>query len=149
MTIQNSSRDCWRRMRATEVQCIWFQPGRSLVCGFSPVENSRGTFMTSVRARSFGAAVLSIVGLVIFLCAAAAPPRIQSPQAASASASEVALTLDPAQCKVHWTVDRSLHTVHGTFNLKTGSLHFDPGTGKADGEIVVFASSGVSGNDSR
>ena len=105
--------------------------------------------MTSVRARSFGAAVLSIVGLVIFLSAAAALPRIQSPQAAPASASEVALTLDPAQCKVHWTVDSSLHTVHGTFNLKSGSVHFDPGTGKAGGEIVVFASSGESGNDSR
>jgi len=105
--------------------------------------------MTSVRAPSFGAAVLSIVGAAIFLSAAAAPPRIQSPQAAPASTSEVALTLDPARCKVHWTVDSSLHTVHGTFDLKSGAVHFDPGTGKAGGEIVVFATSGESGNDSR
>ena len=30
-----------------------------------------------------------------------------------------------------------------------GSVHFDPSTGKAGGEIVVFATSGESGNDSR
>ena len=53
------------------------------------------------------------------------------------------------QSKVHWNVDSSLHTVHGTFNFKSGSIHFDPATGKAGGEIVVFASSGDSGNDSR
>jgi polyisoprenoid-binding protein YceI len=105
--------------------------------------------MTSLRALSFGAAVLSIISFVIFLSAAAAPPRMQSPQAAPASISEVALTLDPAQCKVHWTVDSSLHLVHGTFNLKSGSVHFNPSSGKAGGEIVVFASSGESGNDSR
>lgn len=102
--------------------------------------------MGSVRAHSFGAAVLSIAGLVIFLSAAAAPPRLQS---APASASEIALTLDPTQCRVHYAVDSTVHAVHGTFNLKSGSIHFDPSTGKAGGEIVVFATSGESGNDSR
>ena len=103
--------------------------------------------MTSGRARSCGAAVLSISGLAIFLSAAAAPPRVQSP--APASASDIALTLDPAQSKVHWNVDSSLHTVHGTFNFKSGSIHFDPSTGKAGGEILVFATSGESGSDGR
>ncbi len=102
--------------------------------------------MTSGRARSFGAAVLSIVGLAIFLSAAAEPPRLQLPPA---NTSEIALTLDPSQSKVHYTVDSSLHTVHGTFNLKSGSIHFDPSTGKAGGEIVVFATSGESGSDGR
>jgi polyisoprenoid-binding protein YceI len=102
--------------------------------------------MTSVRARSFTAAVLAIAGLAIFLSAATAPPQLPSP---SVSSSEIALTLDPSQCKVHYTVDSTLHTVHGTFNLKSGSIHFDPATGRAGGEIVVFATSGESGNDSR
>jgi polyisoprenoid-binding protein YceI len=102
--------------------------------------------MGSVRAHSFGTAVLSIAGLAIFLSAAAANPRLQS---APASTSEIALTLDPTQSKAHYTVDSTLHTVHGTFNLKSGSIHFDPSTGKAGGEIVVFATSGESGNDSR
>jgi len=102
--------------------------------------------MGSVRAHSFGTAVLSIAGLAIFLSGAAANPRLQS---APASRSEIALTLDPTQSKAHYTVDSTLHTVHGTFNLKSGSIHFDPSTGKAGGEIVVFATSGESGNDSR
>jgi polyisoprenoid-binding protein YceI len=102
--------------------------------------------MTSARARTLGAAVLLSIGLAIFLSAAAALPRVQP---APASASEVALTLDPAQSKVRYTIDTTLHTVHGTFNLKNGSIHFDPATGKAGGEIIVFASSGESGNDSR
>ena len=93
-----------------------------------------------------GAAILLTIGLAIFLSAAVAPPRVQpTPH----STSEVALTLDPAQSKVHYTVETTLHAVHGTFNLKSGSIHFDPATGKAGGEIVVFANSGESGNDSR
>jgi polyisoprenoid-binding protein YceI len=42
-----------------------------------------------------------------------------------------------------------VHTVHGTFALKSGTLHFDPETGKAGGEIIVLAPSGESGNSSR
>jgi polyisoprenoid-binding protein YceI len=57
--------------------------------------------------------------------------------------------LDPAQSQVHYTVDSTLHTVHGTFSLKSGALHYDPRTGKAAGEIVVYATSGDSGNTSR
>src|SRR6266478_5292498 len=64
-------------------------------------------------------------------------------------ASEIVLRLDPAQSKVHWTLDTTLHTVHGTFALKKGTLHLDPASGKASGEIVVDATSGNSGNDGR
>jgi polyisoprenoid-binding protein YceI len=46
-------------------------------------------------------------------------------------------------------MDSSLHTVHGTFALKSGTVHFDPETGKAGGGIVVLATSGESGNSSR
>ena len=64
-------------------------------------------------------------------------------------ANEIILGIDPAQSKVHWTLGTTLHTVHGTFAFKNGSLHLDPDTGKASGEIVVYATSGDSGNDSR
>jgi polyisoprenoid-binding protein YceI len=50
---------------------------------------------------------------------------------------------------VHWTLGTTLHTVHGTFALKNGTIHIDPTSGKASGEIVVDAASGNSGNDSR
>jgi polyisoprenoid-binding protein YceI len=62
---------------------------------------------------------------------------------------EIVLDIDPAQSKVHWTLGTTLHTVHGTFAFKKGTFHVDPGTGKASGEIVVSATSGDSGNDSR
>ena len=100
--------------------------------------------MGVLRARSVGAA--GVLGLVMFLVAAAPlAPQRTSPVATS----EIVLTLDAAQSKVHWTVDSTLHTVHGTFTLKSGTVHFDPETGKAGGEIVVYAPSGESGNTSR
>jgi len=63
--------------------------------------------------------------------------------------SEIVLGIDPAQSKVHWTLGTTLHTVHGTFAFKNGTLRVDPASGKASGEILVFATSGDSGNDSR
>ena len=83
----------------------------------------------------------------MLLAASVAPPQPQ-PQTPVA-ASEIFLNVDPAQSTVHWTVESSLHTVHGTFVLKSGSLHFDPESGRAGGEILVNASSGQSGNNSR
>lgn len=66
------------------------------------------------------------------------------------STQEISLKLDSAQSKVQYTVDTTLHTVHGTFAVKDGSaMHFDPSTGKAGGELVVVATSGESGNHSR
>jgi len=102
--------------------------------------------MKAFGARTFAIGSLGIAGLALFLSAAAAPPR---QNAAQASISEIVLIVDPAQSKAHFMVDSSLHTVHGTFALKSGTVHFDPETGKAGGEIVVYASSGDSGNDKR
>ena len=88
----------------------------------------------------------AIAGIAVFLSASAAPPR---PQAAQAAAQELVLSLDQSQSKVNYMVDSTLHTVHGTFNLKSGVLRIDPTTGKAAGEIIVYATSGDSGNSSR
>jgi len=71
---------------------------------------------------------LAVLGFALFLPAAAPVPR---QGATPAGVSEIVLTLDPAQSKVHWTVDSTLHTVHGTFALKSGTMHFDPETGKS------------------
>ena len=59
------------------------------------------------------------------------------------------LVIDPAQTKVEFTLGSLLHTVHGNFQLKRGTLTFDPQSGKASGELVVDATSGESGNPSR
>ena len=89
----------------------------------------------------------AVFGLAVLLSDSAAHRPPQAP--AMASTSEIVLTVDPAQSSVHYTVSSSLHTVHGTFAVKRGTLRLDPATGKATGEIVVDAISGQSGNDSR
>jgi polyisoprenoid-binding protein YceI len=96
--------------------------------------------------KSAAASAGIILVMAVLLSAAPAPPP---PQAAQAAAHEIALTLDPAQTRLHFSVDSTLHMVHGTFAVKSGSLQFDPQTGKASGSIVVNAVSGETGNGSR
>jgi polyisoprenoid-binding protein YceI len=64
-------------------------------------------------------------------------------------AQELLLQLDPTQSSADIILAANLHTVHGSFSLKHGAVHFDPATGKAGGEIVFDATSGKTGNDSR
>jgi polyisoprenoid-binding protein YceI len=59
------------------------------------------------------------------------------------------VTLNPAQTSIRWTLNSTLHTVHGTFRLKSGEVSIDPATGEASGAIVVDASSGESGDSAR
>jgi polyisoprenoid-binding protein YceI len=89
--------------------------------------------MRDNRARHF----FVVLGVALLCSAAAAPPQQQT------------LNLDPAHTEVHYTVDSTFHTVHGTFRLKSGSIQFDPAGGMASGQIVVDASSGDSGTKSR
>ncbi len=65
------------------------------------------------------------------------------------AAQQMQVTLDPAQSKIEWTLGATLHSVHGTFKLKSGAVKFDPKSGEASGEIVVDATSGESGNHDR
>ena len=57
--------------------------------------------------------------------------------------------LDPAKTEIDFTLHDPLHTVHGSFMLKRGTLQLDPETGKASGEMVIDLPSGISGNGSR
>ncbi|HUE43963.1 MAG TPA: YceI family protein [Candidatus Sulfotelmatobacter sp.] len=61
---------------------------------------------------------------------------------------EVVLAMDAAQSKVNFTLGTTLHTVHGTFVLKRGTLRVESG-GKASGEFVADAASGQSGDSGR
>ena len=102
--------------------------------------------MRTLSWKSAALALETVCGLTIFLLAPAVPSL---PQATQTTTQEVVLVFDPAQCKVHFTVDATLHTVHGTFSLKRGTVQLDKESGKASGEIVVYATSGDSGNSSR
>ena len=57
--------------------------------------------------------------------------------------------LNPQQSHVSFTLGDVLHTVHGTFQIKSGSVRFDTSTATASGLIVVEAASGDSGSKAR
>ena len=65
------------------------------------------------------------------------------------AATEVTVGLSPSETEVGWTLGDVLHTVHGTFRLKSGELRFDPETGRASGQFVVDVASGESGSAAR
>lgn len=67
----------------------------------------------------------------------------------ASAAQGVAFQLDPQHTTINFTLGDALHTVHGTFRLKQGSLRLDPASGKLAGEIVVDARSGESGSGMR
>ena len=69
--------------------------------------------------------------------------------AARAQPHEVDLNFVPAKTTVNFTLGDVLHTVHGSFDVKHGAVHFDPATNNVSGEILVDATSGHSGSDGR
>ncbi|HET6180819.1 MAG TPA: YceI family protein [Candidatus Sulfotelmatobacter sp.] len=94
----------------------------------------RITMMSTIcRWSSKGATVLALLTVTAFPVAA----------------QQTTLQLDPARTSVKFTLGDVLHTVHGTFQLKRGSLEFEALSGKLSGEIVVDAKSGESGSGMR
>jgi len=65
---------------------------------------------------------------------------------ASAETSPWLLHFSPAETRVAFTIGDSLHTIHGSFQLKSGEVTFDPNSGAIHGLIVVDATSGQSGS---
>jgi polyisoprenoid-binding protein YceI len=68
---------------------------------------------------------------------------------ARARPHEVDLNFVSAKTTVNFTLGDVLHTVHGSFDVKHGAVHFDPATNNVSGEILVDATSGHSGSDGR
>lgn len=65
------------------------------------------------------------------------------------SAQELTLQLDPAHTTIRFTLGDILHTVNGSFKLKSGTILFNLATGEASGLVVVDVTSGDTGNKSR
>ena len=105
--------------------------------------------LDSLRENSFRSAVhsfgqvqqriLSALGLALLVLASARHARAQ----------ENVLELDPAQTQIGFTLGDVLHTVHGIFKLRQGTISFNPATGQAGGLVVVDATSGDSGSHAR
>ena len=87
------------------------------------------------RVFRFAAALVFIFGYTI--------------QVPAARAQGTVVTLDPARTQITFTLGATLHTVHGTFKLKSGTIQFDPATGKVSGSIVVDVTSGNTGDTGR
>jgi polyisoprenoid-binding protein YceI len=66
-----------------------------------------------------------------------------------AANAQAVFDMNASQSHAAFTLNDVLHTVHGTFAVERGSIHFDPSSGTASGEIVVDATSGDSGSAAR
>ena len=77
------------------------------------------------------------------------PLRADRLTCAQSPSTPIAVTLSPASINIHWTLNTTVHTVHGTFKLKSGDFKIDPATGNASGLIIIDATSGESGDSSR
>jgi polyisoprenoid-binding protein YceI len=91
------------------------------------------------------ARVKSLRALAIFMVACYGALTLAPPACAQA----YVVNLDAAQTKITFALDTTLHDVHGSFQLKSGQIHFDKATGKASGAIIVDAQSGDTDNKSR
>lgn len=69
--------------------------------------------------------------------------------AAIAQSQELRLRFDPSKTTIAFTLGDVLHTVHGSFQLKTGDVQYKVSTKSVSGNLIVDATSGQSGNHSR
>lgn len=104
----------------------------------SKVNRSKRIGMRSIGTRHVAFLATIVTLLTQFLVAQQAP-----------APTELLLQLDPANSSADITLAASLHTVKGSFLAKRGTIHYDPATGAASGEVVFDATSGHTGNDSR
>jgi polyisoprenoid-binding protein YceI len=63
-----------------------------------------------------------------------------------ARGQELTLQFVPSTTSITFTLGDLVHTVHGSFNLKSGEVQYDPATGGVHGILVVDATSGQSRN---
>jgi len=68
---------------------------------------------------------------------------------APATAQQASLTIDPVKTTLSFTLGAALHTVHGSFQVKPGTLELNPVSGQVSGEIDVDAKSGETGSGMR
>lgn len=95
-----------------------------------------------IRHRRFVRARLSAAIFLGVLCAVVFWPT-------TLRAQDLTVDLDPAGTQISFTLPATMHTVHGTFKLKSARIHFDPSTGSMGGAIVVDATTGDTENKSR
>ncbi len=89
---------------------------------------------------------LRLVTALFCLAVLLAPSLTASAQAPP---PQVNFTLAPSTTTIHWTLNTTVHLVHGTFKLTSGTFQLDTVTGNASGLITVDATSGESQSAAR
>ncbi|MBV9180056.1 MAG: YceI family protein [Acidobacteria bacterium] len=74
---------------------------------------------------------------------------LYEPLLLTGQAQQLTLRFVPSQTSISFTVADILHTIHGSFDLKSGDLRYDPNAALLRGSLVVDATSGRSGNRTR
>ncbi len=69
--------------------------------------------------------------------------------ASPALAAERVVKLDPKASEVSFTLDATMHVVHGKLRVTGGEVRFDPDTGATSGEVTVNARSAETDNARR
>ncbi len=67
----------------------------------------------------------------------------------AASGQQMVFEVDAGASELAFSLDATLHTVHGTIKIKEGEIAFDPASSGCAGKIVADARSGNTGNRSR
>jgi polyisoprenoid-binding protein YceI len=80
-----------------------------------------------------------IANLLAILCCAAV----------TAQSQELRLQFDPSKTTIAFTLGDILHTIHGSFQLKSGDVQYKITAKSVSGNLIVDATSGQSGNRSR
>jgi polyisoprenoid-binding protein YceI len=100
-----------------------------------------------LRARSL-LTVLPVALLTISLANAQQTPSHAKPSAAI-PARNIEIHFDPASTQIRFKVGSLLRDVRGTFQFKGGALAVDPDSTLAQGELLVDATTGRTGNAAR
>jgi polyisoprenoid-binding protein YceI len=89
---------------------------------------------------------------LVCACALLIPAALAIPGAAAqapAPAGDVVFELNAADTKVNFTLSATMHTVHGSFRAARGRAQYAGATGAVQGEFVVDATSGETGDTGR
>jgi polyisoprenoid-binding protein YceI len=96
------------------------------------------------RARSL---LFPLLSVSIALAAQQAAPRAKP--SAGIPARNLAIHFDPQSTQIHFKVGSLMRDVRGTFQFKGGALAIDPDSTLAQGQLLVDATTGRTGNAAR
>lgn len=93
------------------------------------------------------ASISMVKRLIFFSLAVLLLPLSVSAQ--SPASGVITYISNPAESSVGFSLDATMHTVHGSFAMKKGEIRLTPGTNKMSGEIILDAASAKTGISAR